>query len=42
MFFYEHLESIHGGTKASALNNSESCAQVLERYNGVWIEVSWR
>jgi hypothetical protein len=21
---------------------SEACAQVLERYNGVWVEVSWR
>jgi hypothetical protein len=21
---------------------TETCAQVLERYNGVWIEISWR
>jgi hypothetical protein len=42
MFCCEHLESVHGGVEAGALDSSEACAQVLERYNGVWIEVSWR
>jgi hypothetical protein len=22
--------------------SNKTCAQVLERYNGVWIEISWR
>jgi hypothetical protein len=42
LFCCEHLESVHGGAKAGALDCSETCAQVLERYSGVWIEVSWR
>ena len=24
------------------MDSNEACAQVLERYNGEWIEVSWR
>jgi hypothetical protein len=42
MFFCEHLESIHGGAKAGALDSNKASDQVLERYNGVWIEISWR
>jgi len=42
MFCCEHLESVHGGAEASALDSNEACDQVLERYNGVWVEVSWR
>jgi hypothetical protein len=42
MFCCEHLESIHGGTEVGALNSSEACDQVLERYSGVWVEVTWR
>jgi hypothetical protein len=42
MFCCEHLESVHGGSKEDAFNRSKSCAQILERYSGLWIEVSWR
>jgi hypothetical protein len=42
MFYCEHLESVHGEVEVGALDRNEPCAQVLKRYNGVWIEVSWR
>jgi hypothetical protein len=41
-FCCEHLELVHGGAKAGALDHNKACAQVLERYSGVWIEISWR
>jgi len=31
MFFFEHLNPIHGGVEACALDSSEACPQVLER-----------
>jgi hypothetical protein len=42
LFCCEHLESVHGGAEVGALDRNKTCAQVLERYNGVWIEISWR
>jgi hypothetical protein len=42
MFFCEYLESFHGGAEVGALDSIEACSQVLERYNGVWIEIFWR
>jgi hypothetical protein len=38
----EHLDSFHGGSKVGALDREQAFYQVLDRYNGVWIEVSWR
>jgi hypothetical protein len=38
LFYCEHLESVHGGVEVGALDHKETCAQVFERYNGVWIE----
>ena len=40
MFFDEHLELVHGGAEAGVLDSNEVCAHVLERYSGVWVEVS--
>jgi hypothetical protein len=40
MFYCEHLKLVHGGYEAGALDSNKACAQVLERYNGVWIELS--
>jgi hypothetical protein len=42
MFYCEHLDLVHGGSKEGALDSNEACGQVLERYSGVWIEVFWR
>ena len=42
MFCNEHLEPVHGGAEAGALGSSKTCAQILERHNGVWTEISWR
>jgi hypothetical protein len=39
MFCCEHIELVHGGVEAGTLDSIEACAQVLERYNVVWIEV---
>jgi hypothetical protein len=42
MFFCEHLDLVHGGANEGALDINKSSAQILERYSGVWVEVSWR
>jgi hypothetical protein len=39
MFYCEHLKSVHGGVEVGALDNNKECAQVLERYNRVLVEV---
>jgi hypothetical protein len=41
LFCCEHLESVLGGDDSGALDHNETFAHVLERYNGLWIEVSW-
>ena len=40
-FSYEHVISVHGGSKTSVVGNREACAHISQGNNGVWIEVYW-
>jgi hypothetical protein len=42
MFCSEHLEPVHGGVEVGALGSNKTCAQIIERHNRVWDEISWR
>jgi hypothetical protein len=42
MFCIEHVDSVHGESEVGALGSVKTCAQVLEGYNGVWSNKSWR